>query len=284
MAAAKARMDAIAKSLTPQQAVIAWMQEAHQFDSVFEYVVWSTERPEQATNLESLIERVEIATRDRWNGEPNEKVLKKVHDAVRDTMFLYYLHVQVNEHFDAGARAISYMGLLLLEREPAARRETAGKLPADQDRCDIWQEDLHSHALEVFTLKAATEQLAKQYFANNQVLWKAFAEQLEASIRLINWIVGKREDALSLAYWSRRHTRGKRRLGDRDEKRPQFDFDLEALKKLIDAKELVKSLLDLAYAETLSFMGDRPAAATHVASMLRRRRDLLKHSIDLQRG
>jgi hypothetical protein len=44
---------------------------------------------------------------------------------------------------------------------------------------------------------------------------------------------------------------------------------LAALKKSIDQKEIVKSLVYLAHSEMLSFMGDHPAAAERVASLFR---------------
>ena len=261
------RMDKIAKSLTPKQAVIAWMEEAHRFESLSEYALVTVERPEEVTDFAALIEQVEFGVRDRMNGETAKKVQKTVRDAVGETAFLYHLHLKVNEHFGYEARSMGLMGMLLLERYCAAMQEPTGTR-LYLDRYDAKHIDLPYYATEVFTLKAAVEQVAKRYFDNHQVLWKSFAEQLENFIQIINLIVANREDAFYFADWSR-HSGETRHLGDRDKKRPNLNFDLEALKQSIDPKEIVKSFVYRAYSEMLSFMGDHQAAAERVASLFR---------------
>src|ERR1035437_2672999 len=161
------RMDKIAKSLTPKQAVIASMEEAHRFESLSEYALVTVERPEEVTDFAALIEQVEFGVRDRMKGE---------------TAFLYHLHLKVNEHFGYEARSMGLMGMLLLERDCAAMQEPTGTR-LYLDRYDAKHIDLPYYATEVFTLKAAVEQVAKRYFDNHQVLWKSFAKQLENFIQ-----------------------------------------------------------------------------------------------------
>ena len=86
-------MDKIAKSLTPKQAVIASMEEAHRFESLSEYALVTVERPEEVTDFAALIEQVEFGVRDRMKGETAKKVQKTVRDAVLETAFLYHLHL-----------------------------------------------------------------------------------------------------------------------------------------------------------------------------------------------
>ena len=261
------RMDKIAKSLTPKQAVIASMEEAHRFESLSEYALVTVERPEEVTDFAALIEQVEFGVRDRMKGETAKKVQKTVRDAVGETAFLYHLHLKVNGHFGYEARSMGLMGLLLLERDCAAMQEPTGTR-LYLDRYDAKHINLPYYAKEVFTLKAAVEQVAKRYFDNHQVLWKSFAEQLENFIQIINQTVANRKDAFYFADWSR-HSGETRHLGDRDKKRPNLNFDLEALKQSIDPKEIVKSVVYRAHAEMLSLMGDHQAAAERVASLFR---------------
>ena len=75
MATIENRINKIEKSLTPKQAIVAWMEEAHRFNSLSEYAVWSAGRPEEEpTDLQRLAQRVEIAVRDRMKGEHKVRV------------------------------------------------------------------------------------------------------------------------------------------------------------------------------------------------------------------
>jgi hypothetical protein len=70
------------------------------------------------------------------------------------------------------------------------------------------------------------------------------------------------------AYWNL-HSEKKCRLGDRQQKQPHFNFDLETLRQSIDPKNIVKSLVLIARADTLSVMGDNLAAVKLSSSLLR---------------
>jgi hypothetical protein len=176
------------------------MKEAHQFNSLSEYAVWSAGRPEEEpTDLKRLTQRVEIAVRDRMKGEHEVRVQRAVRAAVSEVGFLYFRCLAVNGQFAAQCQSIALLGVLSRERASAALRETTGtQSPVDRDRYDTWHEDFRSYAIQVFALKAAIEQIAKEYFDNNQVLWKSFTEQLENFIRFVNLITNKWEDPFTL--------------------------------------------------------------------------------------
>ena len=143
---------------------------------------------------------------------------------------------------------------------------------------------LSSYAAEIFALKAATKELAKQYFNDHQVLWRDLVEQLDNWILLLNRISDRWMDAFYLGHSKRRQTKNQHQ-GDLEDGRLNFNFDLEEIEKSVDASELVKCFVGLAYAETLSFMGDRPAAIRLVDSLLCTQRDrrkrLTEQSADL---
>jgi hypothetical protein len=161
---------------------------------------WSAGRPEEEpTDLKRLTQRVEIAVRDRMKGEHEVRVQRAVRAAVSEVGFLYFRCLAVNGQFAAQCQSIALLGVLSRERASAALRETTGtQSPVDRDRYDTSHEDFRSYAIQVFALKAAIEQIAKEYFDNNQVLWKSFTEQLENFIRFVNLITNKWEDPFTL--------------------------------------------------------------------------------------
>jgi hypothetical protein len=101
---------------------------------------------------------------------------------------------------------------------------------------------------------AATEELAKQYFDNHQVLLKILCRTAGGTIKRIYQIRDTWKDVLYLSY-RRYHVGKKRYLAD-----CRLMFNLEPLKRSIDATKLVKSLVDQANADTLELTGERQAA------------------------
>lgn len=261
MATNRHRLDQIAESLTPKQAVIASMEEANQFESLSEYAVWLAERLKEPTILRTLTQRVETGTRNRMKGEPAAKVQKVVRASVRETAFLNCLQLQANSYFTQQWPRIELEGQLHLERACAALRE-AILAPLDADQDFGRKENLTSHAIEVFTLNAAAEQLAKQYFDNHQVLLKYFVEELQKSIKRIYQIRDTWQDVLHLEY-RRYHPGEKPSLRD-----CPLKINLEKLKRSIDPTKLVKLLVDSANADTLELMGDRQAALKVLVSLV----------------
>ena len=262
------RIDKIAKSLTPKQALIVWMEEAHKFESLDKYAIQVIERPEDFPHLGDIVEQVELAVLDRTQGEPEEKVRKAIRNAVREASFLYFLHLQVTQHLCSVAQAMSQRSLLLSERVCTPLRDL-NPSESDADGNGNWRDDLRSHALEVFTLKAAIGQLSQRYFDNHEILWGSSAEQLESNIQAIDLIKNRREDLFYLSYWRRSRGKKQQHPGDYEKERPNFNFDLDVLKESIDQKNACKLLVDLAYAETLQFMEEKKGALKFIESCMR---------------
>ena len=176
------RMDKIEESLTPKQAVIAFLEEANQFESIGEYAVWLGERLKDPTKFRTLAIRVGNGIRQRMQGEPAQKVEKAARAGIFKTVFLEFLQLKVNSYFVSKWEAIDLEGRLLLERACATLRDViSDDLYAFED--PNRRGNLPSHATDVFTLKAAAEEVAKQYFDNHQVLRKFFSRELDKSIR-----------------------------------------------------------------------------------------------------
>jgi len=112
----KKRLDKIEESLTPKQSVILWMQEAHQYPNMFEYVSYLLSQPETAAPLWRLPDQVRKATRVAMKGHPEEIVQADVRRAVRDVYFLVHLHLRVNQEVMLEKRAWNLKKAVLAER------------------------------------------------------------------------------------------------------------------------------------------------------------------------
>lgn len=77
----KKRLSKVEGRLTPTQAVILWMEEAHVFPSFFAYVQSLDGQPDAAYPLYRLPDQVEAATRGAMKGQPREEVDRAVRKA-----------------------------------------------------------------------------------------------------------------------------------------------------------------------------------------------------------
>jgi hypothetical protein len=96
MTTSKRRLDKIEVSLTPKQAILLWMEEAHQYDAMEQYVQSLKPGPESAWPLCVLPEKVSTAVEQAMKGRPKPEVARVARQAVRDVLFLFHLHQQVN--------------------------------------------------------------------------------------------------------------------------------------------------------------------------------------------
>src|SRR5688572_25002942 len=90
------RLDRIERALSPKEAVLLWMAEAHQHGSIQAYVDSLNGQPEQVFPLMRLGQQMEDSVRAsvKGSGEREIEIWPKVVLAVRDAAFLYYLTSQ----------------------------------------------------------------------------------------------------------------------------------------------------------------------------------------------
>lgn len=179
MATSKGRLDKIAESLTPKQAVIAWMEEAHsKFATKEEYLAWLGKHPEEPLPLERLTEQVETAIRKRMKGEPPDKLQTEVRRAKHEAVFLFCLQENVNLSFQCEARSLGLLCVVAAEPVRNALRDQRSRRTrpsAGDDPFRAWQ----TYVFEVRGHQGVVDQIAKQYFDGHPVLWKSLAEHLE---------------------------------------------------------------------------------------------------------
>lgn len=96
MTTGKLRLEKLESSLQPKQAFLLWMQEAHRYDNITEYLAAMRDHPEEVTTLQQLRERVEQGASSALKGQPKQKVMMAVRQAVRDVAFLFNVHYQIN--------------------------------------------------------------------------------------------------------------------------------------------------------------------------------------------
>jgi hypothetical protein len=118
MTTIKRRLDNIDKSLTPRQALLAWIAEAHRFSSLSEYAVWLAEQPNDFQPLRRLLHQVAAPIFDHKTIAPEER--EKTKKAALDVVFLYFLHHRVNCDSATRSRSMALEAALLLDGHCAA--------------------------------------------------------------------------------------------------------------------------------------------------------------------
>ena len=96
MTTAKRRIDKLVTGLTPKQAILLWLQEAHAFNTIEELVHHLRTQPDSAAPLYKLPSQVSEGVKQTLKGQPREEINKAVNQAYKDVLFLFFLHQQVN--------------------------------------------------------------------------------------------------------------------------------------------------------------------------------------------
>ncbi len=109
------RMDKIAGSLTPKQAVVLWLREVQQYGNPYDYIQAMRGLPESARPIPTIADQVERAVREDLKGRKDWFVEAAVRRAVRDVVFLLKLRLQVNFKIMSEQRAWDLMRLALAE-------------------------------------------------------------------------------------------------------------------------------------------------------------------------
>ncbi len=90
------RLDKLESNLTPKQAMLRWMMEAHQFGSLEEYAAHMKSQPDDAWPLRRLGDQMRAAVRQSFKGRPEIAINQALRRADLDVLFLFYLHQQSN--------------------------------------------------------------------------------------------------------------------------------------------------------------------------------------------
>jgi len=135
------RLDHLETSLTPLEAVLLWLAEAHAHPSLTAYMLTLKGQPLAAYPLVWLPDLVEPGVRAAHKGEPRSDVDHAVFEAKRDLAFLFHLVMQGNAVWFEKERALSLGYLLVVEKLARLTEWAPRKLTVHQgkDREDYLQ-------------------------------------------------------------------------------------------------------------------------------------------------
>jgi len=119
----KRRVEKLETNLTPKQAVLLWLREAHAFNGVVEYVRHLKGQPDSARPIDKLTAQVAEGVKQTLKGKPREEIDRAVRQAHRDVLFLFCLHQRVNGRLVSEERHYWSQGMLLTNMLGSLLRE-----------------------------------------------------------------------------------------------------------------------------------------------------------------
>ncbi|MFQ6028639.1 MAG: hypothetical protein ACE5Q6_14225 [Dehalococcoidia bacterium] len=123
MKSSKRRLDKIELHLTPRQAVLLWMEEAHQFGTLEEYAHHMKTQPDSAWPLRRLGDQMAASVERALKGKPKAEIWQTLRQADLDVLLLYYLHQQANGRMVDKNQYFWSHSLMLVKQLSALMRE-----------------------------------------------------------------------------------------------------------------------------------------------------------------
>src|SRR5687767_2203002 len=90
------RLDKVTEGLSPQQAVLLWLNEVHQYGNIVAYLFAMKDAPTEHYPLYRLPQQMKQAVRVAKKAEKPEFIGRAERGAVREVVFLYALVQQCN--------------------------------------------------------------------------------------------------------------------------------------------------------------------------------------------
>jgi hypothetical protein len=260
----KRRLDKVEDSLSPTEAVLRWMSEAHQYPTVPAYMDSLKDAPDTTYPMMWLPERVAQAVRAARKGEKPEVINRAERQAVRDVAFLFYLQLQLNTRLWADWRA---MCLQLAYTASELRHLGADDDPRAADLADVRQ-----HAgdtlREFLQWEIAIRKIADRYYAGMSPLFPEHARLLAESLHSAEQVVTLFNDHLDYLTWLRTASaKGKRR---KHPPLPVAPIDLDELRAAISPAgiDLARHIVVMGQAEAAEFLGETRLALALVRAHL----------------
>ncbi len=168
------RIDKLGDRLSPTEIVLRWLQENLKFGSMNDLVEALAAKANGAWPLHRLSSEAERAAAASMPDMPQEEIDASVRDYVRDVIFLWRLHMEVNGRIDDQLRPASGLIVFFLSKVGSRSRERAS-LSNARDAC--------RHL--AYPLDAATAAAVEAALEHRVVSWNCLrdAETIE------DWIV-----------------------------------------------------------------------------------------------
>ena len=237
------RVAKLETGLTPKQAILLWFQEAHGFNTIFEYIHHLKSQPDSAAPIPRLTDQVAEAVKQTLKGHPREEIDKAVRQAYKDVLFLFFLHQQVNRKLISEERYFWTQGRFLIAELKSLLREQAlgRRMRWNQIRVGIET----PYPLDSET--AAAVEAAKQHYV---MTWELLEEGDDLGQWLLESFLAKGNTALPDGVYGMmsgaKHLYSK--VPTEDEVRPLFE-DAESFQKFLDGEDYSYGLADVPDAE-----------------------------------
>ena len=237
------RVAKLETGLTPKQAILLWFQEAHGFNTIFEYIHHLKSQPDSAAPIPRLTDQVAEAVKQTLKGHPREEIDKAVRQAYKDVLFLFFLHQQVNRKLISEERYFWTQGRFLIAELKSLLREQAlgRRMRWNQIRVGIET----PYPLDSET--AAAVEAAKQHYV---MTWELLEEGDDLGQWLLESFLAKGNTALPDGAYGMmsgaKHLYSK--VPTEDEVRPLFE-DAESFQKFLDGEDYSYGLADMPDAE-----------------------------------
>ena len=237
------RLEKLETGLTPKQAILLWFQEAHGFNTIFEYIHHLKSQPDSAWAIPRLTAQVAGPIKQTLKGPPREDIKRAIGQAHRDVLFLFFLHQQINGKLAAEWRYYWTRCLLLskefkyLLREQAIdrqmrwnqiRAEIEMPYPLDSETAAAVEAAQQRHVLTWEILEEGDEigqWLTESFLANGKTALPDGAYGLISEIKFLYL-----------------------KVPTEDEVRPLFE-DAESFQKFLDGEDYSYGLADVPDAE-----------------------------------
>ena len=237
------RVAKLETGLTPKQAILLWFQEAHGFNTIFEYIHHLKSQPDSAAPIPRLTDQVAEAVKQTLKGHRREEIDKAVRQAYKDVLFLFFLHQQVNRKLISEERYFWTQGRFLIAELKSLLREQAlgRRMRWNQIRVGIET----PYPLDSET--AAAVEAAKQHYV---MTWELLEEGDDLGQWLLESFLAKGNTALPDGAYGMmsgaKHLYSK--VPTEDEVRPLFE-DAESFQKFLDGEDYSYGLADVPDAE-----------------------------------
>jgi hypothetical protein len=207
------RVGDVEDNLTPKEAVICWMREAHQFDSLLTYGRWLLEQPEEAYPLIRMPRQVVAAVRARNKGTSDVLLRDEFYRVQKDVVFLYHLHKQVNMQALQDEEALRLKVTLLSEKLrglihriwaidalrlerlqfpgdlsaplPKRRRKKTTEEVDLNEAIDAWPGEELMLWGEVVAFQEAVQLISRRYLGGEELLFPQSAHRLQATLDIL---------------------------------------------------------------------------------------------------
>ena len=123
MSGGKRRLEKLEGHLTPKQAALLWMAEAHQFETLEGYSIHMKTQPDSAWPIGRLGDQMKASVEQALKGKPKEEVNLALRQAWLDVLFLYHLHAGINSRLAEKDRYFAIYSLMQAQQLSALMRE-----------------------------------------------------------------------------------------------------------------------------------------------------------------